>query len=214
MKRSEISRRHFLATAMGAAALALPGRKPSEFRLSVNVFPRGNAPLPPIDRKSVIDRHSPSLYKLDPLSPLSVGNGEFAFTADITGLQTFPRAYENAMPLCTMSHWGWHTSPLPSGLDPQAFRLTQYDTHGRQVGYQTSSEGQSELYKWLRENPHRLHLGQVGLRLWLSGSREAEASDISGAEQRLDLRTGILTSRFKLEGESVTVKNAVHPDLD
>jgi len=28
----------------------------------------------------------------DPLTPLSVGNGEFAFTADITGLQTYPGA--------------------------------------------------------------------------------------------------------------------------
>jgi protein-glucosylgalactosylhydroxylysine glucosidase len=215
VKRSEISRRNFLATTIGAASLALrPGKKPSEFRLSGDVFPRGNAPLPPIDRKSLIDRHSPSLYKLDPLSPLSVGNGEFAFSADITGLQTFPRAYENAMPLCTMSHWGWHTSALPSGLDPQEFRLTQYDTHGRQVGYQTGSEGQSELYKWLRENPHRLHLGMVGLRLLLSGGREAEASDISGVEQRLDLWTGILTSRFNVEGEPVTVKTAVHPDFD
>ena len=40
--------------------------------------------------------------------------------------------------------------------------LTQYDTHGRQVGYQTSSDGQLELFNWLRENPHRLHLGQIG----------------------------------------------------
>jgi hypothetical protein len=129
-------------------------------------------------------------------------------------LQTFPEAYENAMPLCTMSQWGWHTSPLPAGLDPSALRLTQYDTHGRQVGYHTSSEGQSELFNWLRQNPHRLHLGRIGLRLLLNDGREAQLSDISGVEQTLDLWTGMLTSKFMLEGNPITVRTVAHPDLD
>jgi hypothetical protein len=116
------------------------------------------------DRKALVQRHNPILRKLDPLSPLSVGNGEFAFTADITGLQTFPQDYERAMPLCTMSQWGWHTTPLRAGLDPKNLRLTQYDTHGRMVGYHTSAEGQAELFNWLRENPHRFCTwGQIGL---------------------------------------------------
>ena len=76
-----------------------------------------------IDRAALGARHNPILRELDPLSPLSLGNGEFAFTADITGLQTFPESHNTAMPLCTMSQWGWHTSPLPPGLDPRDFRL-------------------------------------------------------------------------------------------
>jgi hypothetical protein len=40
---------------------------------------------------------------------------------------------------------------------------------------------------------------------------EAQASDISDVEQRLDLWSGTLTSRFKVEGKQVTVKTAVHP---
>lgn len=118
------------------------------------------------------------------------------------------------MPLCTMSQWGWHTSPRPPELDSQVLRLTQYDTYGRPVGYQTSSEGQSELYNWLRENPHRLHLGQIGLRLLMTGQREAVATDLSDSEQKLDLWRGILTSRFKVEGKGVTVRVCVHPHLD
>ena len=42
-----------------------------------------------IDRRSLVRRHNPVVREPDPLAPLSVGNGEFAFTADITGLQTF-----------------------------------------------------------------------------------------------------------------------------
>src|SRR6185436_17324071 len=141
-------------------------------------------------------------------------NGEFAFTADITGLQTFPREYNTAMPLCTMSHWGWHSSPLRSGLDPGALRLTEYETHGRRVGYRTSAEGQSELYTWLRENPHRLHLGQIGFRLMVARQREAEPADLSDLEQRLDLWSGILTSRFRIDGKLVSVQTAVDPLRD
>src|SRR5919199_2838904 len=167
-----------------------------------------------IDRAALVSRHNPTLRALDPLSPLSLGNGEFAFTADVTGLQTFPREYGGAVPLCTMSQWGWHTSPLPRGLDPASLRLTYYDTHGRAVGYHTSAEGQKELYDWLRENPHRLHLGRIGLRLLTDGGGEARASDLRDVEQTLDLWRGVLTSRFSFRGERLTVRTAVHPTLD
>jgi len=214
VSRSEITRRRFLATAIGAAGLI----KTDQISLvpgAVQTRPRiGNSvAASPIDRKALISRHSPSIQELDPLSPLSVGNGEFAFTADITGLQTFPAEYENRMPLCTMSQWGWHTLPLPAGLNPSAFRFTQYDTHGRSVGYHTSSEGQTELFNWLRENPHRLHLGRIGLRM-LKGDEGAGLSDISDIRQDLDLWSGSLTSRFSVAGERVLVKTTVHPDYD
>ena len=167
----------------------------------------------PIDRVALASRHNPVLRQLEPLSPLTVGNGEFAFTADITGLQTLAREYENAMPLCTMSQWGWHTRPAPEGLDAKALRLTAYDTHGRAVGYQTSSEGQTELYQWLRENPHRLHLGRIGF--CRTGERqEIQAADVSDIKQELDLWRGRITSEFKLDGQFVLVQTAVHPRLD
>jgi hypothetical protein len=205
MKEPKISRRGFLKTLAVSGSLAGIGAgKPTQNSRALVV----------INRAALIARHNPLLHKLEPLSPLSVGNGEFAFTADITGLQTFPGNYEKQMPLCTMSQWGWHSLPLPSGLDPKGLRLTQYDTYGRSVGYATSSEGQTELYNWLRENPHRLHLGQIGLRLLTTERREALVSDITDIEQKLDLWTGILTSRFKFEGKPVMVKTSVHPQLE
>jgi hypothetical protein len=215
-RTSRISRRSFLGTAVGAAGLIkTSGSQVTSWAITGAEIGRSSSRGPAaIDRKALVARHSPSIHKLDPVSPLSVGNGEFAFTADITGLQTFPTEYENRMPLCTMSQWGWHNTPLPGGLDPNGFRLTQYDTHGRSVGYRTSSEGQTELYNWLRENPHRLHLGRIGLRLKREDQGEAQSQDISDIEQRLDLWAGILTSRFKFNGQPVIVKTAVHPTLD
>jgi hypothetical protein len=157
-----------------------------------------------IDRKQLVTRHNPVQRKFDPLAPLSVGNGEFAFTADLTGLQTFPEFYDNAMPLCTQSQWGWHSFPnRPAG----ELQLTEYDTNGRKVGYPTTAGKQSDLFKWLRENPHRLHLGRIGLTL-------SSMSEVTAPEQTLDLWTGRLESRFRVRDVPVTVETCCHPSLD
>ena len=57
-----------------------------------------------IDRQALVSRHSVRATAIDASSPLTVGNGEFAFTADVTGLQTLNTTYTNP-PLQTMSHW-------------------------------------------------------------------------------------------------------------
>jgi len=161
----------------------------------------------PIDRRAVVTRHNPTVTAFDPRSPLSVGNGEFAFTADPTGLQTFPQLYEKTLPLCTQSQWGWHTTPNPTGQGPADFRFAKYDTFGREVGYPTSSTGQKELFDWLRENPHRLHLGKIGFVM-------ADASEVTAISQSLDLWSGTLRSQFRWNGQTVEVETCCHPRLD
>ncbi len=186
-----------------------------------------------IDRQTLVRRHNPVLRDFDPVSPLSVGNGEFAFTADVTGLQSFPGLYDSSVtpgaqshlkgcaqtnnfsvPLCTQSQWGWHTFPLPQGRSTSDYEMEIYDAHGRPVGYPTSAEGQEELYNWLRQNPHRLHLGRIGLRLRGRDGRVLEAGELTDIVQTLDLWTGILESRFRVEGEDVVVETCVHPQID
>ena len=71
-----------------------------------------------IDRHALVTRHNIVLTNADALTPLSVGNGEFAFTADVTGLQTFPEFHEKGMMLSTMSQWGWHSFPNPQKYTP------------------------------------------------------------------------------------------------
>ena len=208
----KFSRRDFLAVAGAATAGASSTRLFAKQR-NPGQLPKTRPSNRPIDRKALVDRHSPVLHKLDPFSPLTLGNGEFAFTADITGLQTFSNEYEKSMPLCTMSQWGWHTTPLRAGLDLKDLRLTQYDMHGRPVGYHTSSEGQTELFNWLRQNPHRLNLGRIGLSL-NKGDVGGGLSDISEINQKLDLWTGTLESSFRFDGQPVFVRTAVHPNHD
>ena len=91
-----------------------------------------------INRKELVRRHNPTIQSFDPSTPLSVGNGEFAYTADFTGVQTFCKEHRSAVPLCTMSQWGWHTTPVSRerwGYHLSDLELEPYDTAGRLVGY-------------------------------------------------------------------------------
>jgi len=169
-----------------------------------------------IDRQALVTRHRVMLRQTDPLTPLSVGNGEFAFTADITGLQTFPDFHETGMPLGTQSQWGWHEEE-----NVDAYQLSQitesYEVGGRLVPYasgQGPSGGYSAAAGWLRRNPHRLHLGQIGLHLVRRDGKPAGLADIEAPEQTLDLWTGTLQSRFVFAGESVEVTTLCHPQRD
>ena len=121
----------------------------------------------PIDRRALVTRHDVTLEKPDPLTPLTVGNGGFAFTADITGLQTFPDYYEQGVPLCTQSQWGWHTLADAVWLK-LSDALEEYEVAGRKVPYASGGQpsgGYSPVASSLRANPHRLHLGRIGLQL-------------------------------------------------
>src|SRR5690606_10752816 len=44
-------------------------------------------PDAPIDRAALVGRHAPGVRAIDPGAALTVGNGRFAFTVDVTGLQ-------------------------------------------------------------------------------------------------------------------------------
>jgi len=167
-----------------------------------------------IDRQSLVQRHNPQIHKLDPFSALTVGNGNFAFTADFTGLQTFLGDYQQLFPLCTCAYWAWHTTPEPADLRGKQFRLKYYESHGRKVGYPIDSQGQKALYDWLRENPHRMHLGRIGLSLTHRDGTPAAGRDIFNISQELNLWTGLLDSRFEFDGRPVHVQTACHPDSD
>jgi hypothetical protein len=164
-----------------------------------------------IGRRALVARHSPANRSADPRSPLSVGNSEFGFTADFTGLQSLPSLCERGIPLCTQSQWGWHSFPIPPGLNPAQLRLEMFDTYGRQAGNATSPRGQEPLYNWLRENPHRLNLARLGLLL---DGQPLKPEQISGVDQKLDLWSGLLRSVFTLNAAPVEVLTACHPVED
>ena len=78
-----MQRRRFLQTlSAGSLASLLPNLACAPTSVNVST----------IDRQALVARHAPVVRTIDPFSVLSVGNGRFAFTADVTGLQSFPDA--------------------------------------------------------------------------------------------------------------------------
>ena len=115
-----------------------------------------------IHRQELIRRFNPTLKECDLRSPLTVGNGDFAFTADVTGLQTFAEEYaEGGCPLLTQASGFWHMSPDGNGNYPSDLKitLTEYARGNRTVKYPTECfPGEREAYDALRRNPHRFNL--------------------------------------------------------
>lgn len=164
-----------------------------------------------IDRKAVVTRNNPHVTSMDSLSSLSVGNGGFAMTVDGTGLQSFPEAYSKGVPLGTMSDWGWH-----SFLNPENYKAEEswryYDFgRGRKEPYATQvkdDKRKKAAGDWYRINPHRLHLGTLGLSL---GKDPTQVKDI---HETLDMWEGVITSSFTYQGKGYTVQTVCHPDRD
>ena len=162
-----------------------------------------------IDRYALVERNSPHLDAIDTLASLSVGNGRFAFTADVTGLQTFQEQYSLGVPLGTQSQWGWHSFDNPDNLRFEE-TLKSYDFgrgHGELYSCQLKEGRGKAASDWYRVNPHRLHLGVIGF----SGLRP---EDISGIDQTLDMWNGVIRSSFKTGGKEVKVLTSCDPDAD
>ena len=156
-----------------------------------------------INRYDLVNRHNVVLDELNPLSPLSAGNGDFAFTVDVTGLQTFgDYYYKNGIPLETLSNWGWHSFPNTENLTLED-ASKEYDFHGGKVPY--ASLEKSPAGQYFRKNPHRIPLGQLGLVLSKADGSPFQMDDLKNIRQKLDLWKGIIQSSYQIEDKPVLI---------
>jgi hypothetical protein len=160
-----------------------------------------------IDRFALVSRNNPILTEPDTLGSLSVGNGDFAFTVDASGLQTFHKEYENGIPLGTQSELVWHAMP-----DKNRYTLEDVNKAFE------SCDGQSSLYpvqhstgragaatNYLRANPHRVHLGLFGFEIKKKDGTLIKLEDLRKLHQELDLWTGTIETSYEIEGTPVHV---------
>ncbi|ESK84899.1 hypothetical protein Moror_14900 [Moniliophthora roreri MCA 2997] len=155
-----------------------------------------------IDRHSVVSRYNPTRNASSLTTPMQVGNGNFAFGADVTGMQTF-------QPFAIMSSWGWKNDSLPDGKtlqDIENYQGVSWLNHGRLVQYDFG--GGNPIEQWLISNPNRVNLGRIGLEFRDEDGEPADITEnlLGDTRQGLDLWTGILTSTFTFDGLPVTVK--------
>lgn len=175
-----------------------------------------NVAVGTIDRKALVERHIIAITQLDTLSSLSVGNGSFAFTADITGLQTFPDVYAKGVPLGTESEWGWHSFPNVNDYKYDEV-LKTYHFNGKEGKYAIEikqPERNKEAVGYYRLNPHRLQLGNIGFEITKKNGQPATIADIENIQQSLNAWNGELKSSFTIESIPVKVTTYCHQDKD
>jgi len=170
----------------------------------------------PIDREALVKRNNPVLVTPDTLGSLSVGNGRFAFTVDASGLQTFVDEYANGVPLGTQAEWAWHS--MPTGyrysLKDVAELLESCDGTSAPYPVQQKDGKRGDATNYLRANPHRLHLGTIGLLIKKENGKQIELSDLKSLRQELDLWTGKIETTYEIEGVPVHVEVAADPHSD
>jgi hypothetical protein len=132
-------------------------------------------------------------------------------TVDVTGLQSFPAAYREGIPLSTQSDWGWHSFP-DSGEFRLADTLENFPAGTRLVSYPTRQ--QSPAGQWLRSNPHRLALGWIGFEFRRADGTIATIEDIGNIAQTLDLWNGRISSKYTVDDIPVTVITAASPGTE
>ena len=155
-----------------------------------------------IDRRALVTRHN--ITWNDVAGRLPLGNGEFCFGADGTGLQTFAGN--------SMSHWGWHSFPLPKVWTPDRVPSTGTFQKGRNISGDNFPPGTDAIRTWMFDNPHIINLGR--LRLVRRHGCSLTPSDIAGLRRTLDLWTGLQTSPYQIAGQEVNAETCVHPDVD
>jgi hypothetical protein len=157
-----------------------------------------------VDRKAIVEQFNPQRSASSNSTPLQVGNGNFAFGADITGLQTF-------LPYNILTTWCWHNSSLPTTpyqTEPSDFTGLDWWTHGRLVNYDQPNPAENDISNWMIENPQRVNIGRVGL--WFGGQNVTE-DDVEDKQQTLDLYHGVISSGFRWRGEEVQVTTMADP---
>jgi protein-glucosylgalactosylhydroxylysine glucosidase len=168
-----------------------------------------------IDRHALVTRHNIEVHTLDPNGAMAVGNGDFAFNFDVTGLQSFPEYYAKTMPVGILSDWGWHSFSNPNGYSLDKFQMKSIPKNGRQFVFPDANTSHpTPDAEYLRANPHRFGLGRIGLEMTHADGSKVLMTDLANIDEHLDLWTGILTSSYTVDGSPVHVETVAHPDRD
>jgi hypothetical protein len=85
-------------------------------------------------------------------------------------------------------------------------------THGRLVTYEMQNPAENDITNWLRENPHRLNLANVGFAF--GRHNNITEDDLTHKRQELDLWSGKLSSSFVYDASPVKVETWADPDSD
>lgn len=133
-------------------------------------------------------------------NPLTIGNGNFAFTCDFSGLQTFAHLYRR-LPLCTMSSLIWALNEVHDELPYQSFIKS---SDGQPIRYLSLASHPS--FSEYRKDCFRFDL--FHLEFFYFGKRMS-LKKFHLVDQQLDLYQGKIHTVFSYLGKSVAVTTKI-----
>lgn len=136
----------------------------------------------------------------DKKNPLTIGNGDFAFTCDVTGLQTFYSDYK-IIPLCTMSNLFWGRQK-GNGILP--YKEYHKRSTGEVVKYMTDTS--AKTYNQYRDDFFKFDLFKL---IFLYQGDPLEKEKIKDIHQELFLYEGRIQSEFYYDNEKVFVETKI-----
>lgn len=151
-------------------------------------------------KKEFISKYNVELHHFDMCHPLTVGNGNFAFTCDITGLQTFYQEYIS-IPLCTMSNLIWGKQ---KGEGDFPFQEYTKRSNGTTVKYMTNT--QAETYDQYRDDFFKFDLFKL---VFLYNGEPLMRNKITQICQKLILYEGKIQSEFCYDNIKVHVETKI-----
>jgi hypothetical protein len=164
------------------------------------------------ERLAAVARFNPVRNHTNHDTPLQVGNGNFAFGVDITGLQTL-RAFN------TLSAWEWRPSKGRRRTEARALTRRKQLMHVIDVldcawlhtkGWLLRS-GKITAAPKKPSDDRQINLARIGL-MW--DGREIEAWEVNRPTQSLNMTSGYINSKFFLYDLSVEVETVASPVFD
>ncbi|MDE7162276.1 MAG: hypothetical protein K2N65_05935, partial [Anaeroplasmataceae bacterium] len=151
-------------------------------------------------KKEFISKYNISLSDFDFENPLTVGNGDFAFTCDVTGLQSFYGDYHK-IPLSTMTNHIWAKQKGEGNLP---FKTYTKRSNGSPVFYMTDTKALT--YDNYRDDWFKFDLFKLS---FCFKSKMLDRKHISNISQTLHLYEGIIYSSFTYLNEKVLVETKI-----
>ncbi len=137
---------------------------------------------------------------LDKENPLTIGNGDFAFTCDITGLQTLCEEY-TTIPLCTMTNLIWGKQ---KGIGDIPYRTYKKVSDHTNIEYMTDTA--APTYESYRDDWFKFDLFKLA---FIYENRPLESKLIQNINQRLSLYEGVIYSSFSYLNQRIEVRTKI-----
>jgi len=114
------------------------------------------------DRYAIVTSFNIENSVIDSMFSLSVGNGEFKFAVDVTGLQTFSEFYSHGNFLRTKSYW---YKSNPSGNQLGLIGLLILNEDGKEISIKDISNPVQKLDLWTGEIDSKFYIKGVPVHL-------------------------------------------------